>query len=677
MTRSWPKLKAMVSAKRLDFVGLALVAMVISAMGAVSIWRDYNQTATAIETQLDAMARLAESEITSLLGNIDTYLDDISDHTGDDFTSFVQARSPAFPDITATSIVDSDGIIRRSSRVAAIGRSVGERSYLRHFHDNPAAQSLYLSEPIVSVTGTTAIFIARPLRDAQGRLTGVVVASVEPRIFARILESARPSLDSGAVSVLNANRVFLGRVPDADGSMLGKVASGSGLLDKHLSNGKQASVVRAISQADGIDRIGALRTSSRFPITIAISVAAHEVFAPWMTKAAWDLAMMVVVMGLAGGLALVGWRRDQERRRAATALAAERDFSARVIDSLPGVFCLMDSQGRLLLWNQNFASVFGYSESELKDGNLLDLFTGAHKTLMDQYLRLGFAHGTADADVKIVSRTGRGVSYYFTGLRCIINDQPRLLGIGLDISPLKALEVSLKRSNADLQQFAYVASHDLQEPLRQVSSYVQLLQRRYHDRLDADANDYITFAAKGAQRMSALINDLLDYSRATSRQQEFETVDCQGLVARIEDVLSRALAEVQGRIVVETPLPSILADASQMTSLFQNLIGNALKYRAQNRPPVIRVAARAVPEGWEFAIADNGIGIDSAYFDKLFIMFQRLHTREEYDGTGIGLAICKKIVERHGGRIWLDSTPGLGSTFYFVLPGGSGGEGMG
>ncbi len=233
----------------------------------------------------------------------------------------------------------------------------------------------------------------------------------------------------------------------------------------------------------------------------------------------------------------------------------------------------------------------------------------------------------------------------------------------------KALEESiaeLARSNADLQQFAYVASHDLKEPLRMVASYTQLLARRYKGKLDSDADEFIRYAVDGANRMQSLINDLLAYSRVTVQDKLFEEVDCNGV---LEEVLSdlRVAVEESRAVVTRDPLPAVMADRVQLGQLFQNLIGNAVKFHGEESPRV-HVSVERRPAEWLFSVRDNGVGLDPEYAERIFVIFQRLHNREEYLGTGIGLAICKKIVERHGGRIWVVSQMGQGATFHFTLP---------
>jgi len=232
---------------------------------------------------------------------------------------------------------------------------------------------------------------------------------------------------------------------------------------------------------------------------------------------------------------------------------------------------------------------------------------------------------------------------------------------------LKATLKDLKRSNTELEQFAYVASHDLQEPLRMVASFTQLLQNRYQDKLDEDANDFINYAVDGATRMQNLINDLLIFSRVGTRGKPFKNTDMNAVLEVVIAIFRQSIKETNVTLTYD-PLPMILADESQMIELLQNLISNAIKFHKEEEPPVVHISAKLQKNQWIISVRDNGIGINSQFFDRIFIIFQRLHKKSEYEGTGIGLAICKKIIERHNGKIWVESELGKGSTFYFSVP---------
>jgi PAS domain S-box-containing protein len=362
---------------------------------------------------------------------------------------------------------------------------------------------------------------------------------------------------------------------------------------------------------------------------------------------------------------------------------AEAKFRIAV-EASPSGMVMVDPSGIILLVNSELERLFGYSREELVGRSFEMLVPERFRT----------------AHVKLVAEFGKspterrmGAQRDLSGLRKDGTEFPAEIGLNpvqspsgllvlaaiVDISERKQAEAAiaaqtelLRRSNAELEQFAYVASHDLQEPLRMVASYTQLLADRYGGKLDPRADKYIRYAIDGAKRMQALVRDLLTYSRISTEKRQLHRVDSKAVLEAVLERLAAAIGDTGADIVVGA-LPEVTSDEAELGQVFQNLVSNALKFRS-DRPVRIQIAAQPKGDGWVFSVADNGLGIDPRYHDRVFQMFQRLHERGKYEGSGIGLAIAKKIVEQHGGAIWVESALGQGSTFYFTMPPASGGS---
>jgi PAS domain S-box-containing protein len=363
-------------------------------------------------------------------------------------------------------------------------------------------------------------------------------------------------------------------------------------------------------------------------------------------------------------------------------LSETKESEARyrgLLEAAPDAMVVVNQAGEIVLLNLQAETQFGYRRDELLGQRVKSI-------IPEGFAERLIADGTRSAADALAQQIGTGIE--LIGRRKDGSEFP----IEIMLSPLESAEgilvtaairniterkesdehlaktvEELKRSNDDLQQFAYVSSHDLQEPLRMVSSYTQLLAKRYKGRLDSDADEFIAFAVDGCNRMQGLIQDLLAYSRAGTNEKKLCEVPS-------ENALNKALINLRvtikqsGAVITHDPLPAVTTDETQLTQVFQNLVGNAIKYRRAEEPQVHVSAAKNDRNEWTFSVRDNGLGIDPQYFERIFVLFQRLHGRDEFEGTGIGLAVCKRIVERMGGKIWVESQPEKGSTFYFALP---------
>ena len=371
-------------------------------------------------------------------------------------------------------------------------------------------------------------------------------------------------------------------------------------------------------------------------------------------------------------------------------LPQDRFLVETLMESIPDHIYFKDRESRFIRINPAMAKVFKLNDPAEAIGKTdFDFFAREHaqQAFDDEQRIIRTGEPLVGREEKETWPDG-SVTWVSTSKEALRDENGNIIGtfgISRDITARKRIENALAekaqelaRSNTELEQFAYVASHDLQEPLRMIASYLQLLARRCEDKLDADGREFLAYAVDGAKRMQNLINDFLMLSRVGRQAGSFTWTDCSEALQQALSQLKVAIDDSRASIT-HSPLPKLMCDGVQLTQLLQNLIGNAIKFRRPEQPPQIHISAqlsKTAPVGvggsvtteWLFAVRDNGIGIEKQYFERIFIIFQRLHAREQYPGTGIGLAVCKKIVERHGGRIWCESEPGHGATFYFTVP---------
>ena len=530
----------------------------------------------------------------------------------------------------------------------------------------PATRDELISRAFLVVALLTlSLFIHLWLRRAR---LGWLLAQVEAARYRGLLEAAPDAMivvdQAGAIVLLNvqAEKTFGYRHDDLIGQPVTNIIP-EGFAERLIADDARTAAEALAQQiGSGIELIGRRRDGTEFPMELMLSPfeSDHGIL---VTAAIRDVAAR---------------QADQD------ALRVSEEWHRMAVDVAEMGTWIWDLGSDLLTGSDRFQNMFGLtSDGPLSSDTLFQNIYESDRDELYRGARAAFERGEPfDVEFRVVWPDG---SEHWMSTKGRVNRGPdgmsqSMQGTLLDITERRAGEESLRerpglertsaelmRSNADLQQFAYVAAHDLQEPLRMVSSYTQLLANRYRGRLDAQADEFIDFAVDGAQRMQLLIADLLAYCQVETAGQALRETSAAAALDLAIDNLQGAIA-ASGGVVTRDPLPILVADPAQLAQLFQNLVGNALKYRGADAPRVHVSARRNRAREWILSVRDNGLGIEPKYFARIFLMFQRLHAREAFSGTGIGLSLCRKIVERHGGRIWVTSEPNVGSTFYVALP---------
>jgi len=667
------------------FLGGIVIAAVIG-MTSYEIWRQRTGTVESAERNLRALSLALSHQTERAFHSVQLVIDATAQSMlrdgvpqwdqSFDFHQVLKARIAGTPQIVGLAVVDSNGALVNGARMfppAAIDYS-GREEFLHH-KANPSPAP-YVGTPRPSpADGAPIIPVSRRLSGPDGSFQGVIVAAVDPDYFQQIYSRVLPA-EGGAFAMFRNDGTLLARSP-VNSLAIGKKFAN---LPIFRPNAPAHGLGWGPSPVDGVHRILAYNRLGLYPLTINVSLKEDVLLAAWRENTArLILGAVAAIFVLSAAVTLLTRqsRREEAQARALKESEKRLRFAQFALDHAADMVFWLDADAHILYANQAAAHRLRYEAEDLIGQPISSVdrhFTSRNwrshlaRLKRKRQWRFESVHRTRDgehfpAEVSVNHVAFAGGDFVCAFVR--------------DISQRKASEVALaektaglEASNAELEQFAYVASHDLREPLRMVNSFVSMLERRYADKLDDEGREFIGFAREGAVRMDRLILDLLEYSRVGRIDRQLAPYPLDDLVDMAVKGLGVAIDEAKAQVEVAPDLPLVMANEEELVRLYLNLIGNALKYHHPNRNPVVRVGARR--QGGEIMcwVSDNGIGIAPQYFERIFRIFQRLHGRGRYEGTGIGLAICKKIVERHGGRIWLDSTPDQGTTFFFTLKAG-------
>lgn len=696
--------------QRAEFRIWAAAVLLALACSTASIW----QLHASREAHLHAAEQLALSlsnaaaqRIAVSLRSMDMLLTEVTEKVKDpatlpsDLSTTLRTKLDVFPELDSIGLVDEQGwlrqIIYRGGPKRMVPVHIADTPHIRAMQETWREGRLFLSPPVPELfTLTPVILLTRPLVDSQGIFHGSAGLAVKTDFIDAALASVVPKAGDAA-GAFSPDGVLFSRSP-VDKRFTGRSIRDSGLFRAYTaSSGTAGTERRAVSFSDGIERIVAFTPVPGYDIVAAVGIARAKVVDRWQRELWVHGGIQSLFAGIIFALAFRLSRSERRRRTISTQLLAnerahvellERAVKERTAELNTSLAALAENEERfrrivdispfplvltrradngVVYINERASETFGVPQNQAADKVAPNFWVHAadRAHMIDTLTGQGMIR---NQEALLKRGNGEAFTALLSAATVTLGGEALVLTAVLDITERKRLEEDLARSNRDLEQFSYAVSHDLQEPLRMVSSYLALLERRYRDQLDSDAHEFIGFAVDGAQRMSRMISDLLEYSRVHRRGNPLGPVDLNDALSDALANLSAAIAE-SGAHVEHQPLPTVQGDASQLMRVFQNLVGNAIKYRRPNTSPTVTITAAQDDGQWVVSVADDGIGIDPAATGRLFQVFQRLNPRDAYEGSGVGLAVCRRILERHGGRIWVDSAgEGQGCTFRFSIP---------
>ncbi len=646
-----------------------------------------------LEARLNGKLRQVDGALQFVAGNLDLIENELAEARGASETGKILSRhlfelKTSFPVIDELFVFDATGKLKYSSLASGRPADISDRPHFQVLKKH-SERDVFFSDVITArATGRQSMAHLRALRGSQGEFSGVVSALVSVEAFSQSLAA----VDAGPGGVVLLRRkdtsVLIARQPRLNETDFNQPLPEDNPIRQRIAAGERQGVIAYTASTDGVKRIASFKVFEEYPFYVQVSLARDHYLQAWRQL----LWFAIVVAGLLSGGFLLIYRqlRTGEAAQQAAQEALQQsnrklsDFNRDVeafLESTTDFVYFKDAQRRIRFCSQAMARITGHvSWQEMIGKHDREIFPPDTAKIYEEEENPVFEKGTALLNKVNPYYDEQGnLGYVQTNKWPLLDTGGQvvgLFGISRDITAHKRAEealcqqgIMLARSNTELEQFAYVASHDLRQPLRMINSYLQLLDRKLADTLDDDTRKMMEFAVDGAVRMDQMLQSLLEYSRVGRSGEPMTLLDSRLAVDEALHFLSPAITEAGASIEIEGTWPQVYAARNEFTRLLQNLISNALKFYAPEQPPLVSIESEITEDGWQFCVRDNGIGIDPEQQDRLFKVFQRLHTSDQYQGTGIGLAVARKIVERHGGHIRVESEGiGKGSCFCFVLP---------